>query len=144
VTQKLRVTLLVGMLATTPILGEQSDAKRTASGPQKASSSSLGIVSGRVFLITKGGDLKPARMARLYLFWVVGSSVAAVEAAAGAKTSPGLIYLEKNLEATEDANKTGASQLCRTDLLNADKAALATLDWAQEHKLMALCRDPRR
>lgn len=129
--------VLMGMLAAAPTLAQQSGSKPTGTPPQKMPHSATGSVSGRIFLITKAGDLKPARMARLYLFWENGSAVAAVEAAAGAETSPGLFYLKKNLEATEDANKTGASQLCRTDLLNADKAVLATLDWAQEHKLMA-------
>ena len=133
---KLQALVLMGTLATTPITAKQGDAIRAASPAQKASNSSFGTISGRIFLITKGGDLKPARMARVYLFFEHGPGSAAV-AAAGAGDSPGLIYLEKYLEATEAANKSGDSKLCRSDLLNADKAIQATVEWAEEHKLMA-------
>jgi hypothetical protein len=128
--------VLMGTLATTPMLTKQSNITRAASPSQKASNPSLGTVSGRIFLITKGGDLKPARMARVYLFFEHGPGSAAV-AAAGAGDSPGLFYLKKYLEATEAANKSGDSKLCRSDLLNADKAIQATVQWADEHKLMA-------
>jgi hypothetical protein len=136
VTHKLRAILLMGMLVTTPILAKQNETKRTASPPQKASNPSFGVVMGRIFLITKGGDLKPARLAHGFLFFETGPGISAIEAAGGGDT-PGLIYLKRYLEATEDANKSGASLRCRSDLLNVDKAALATLAWAQEHKLTA-------
>lgn len=132
----LRAIVLIGTLAATPMLAVQTDTTRAASPAQKASNPSFGTVSGRVFLITKGGDLKPARMARVYLFFEHGPGSSAVTTA-GAGDSPGLIYLKKYLEATEAANKSGDSKLCRSDLLNADKATRATLEWAQEHKLMA-------
>ena len=128
--------LLMGTLATMPMLAEQVDTNRAASPAQKASKPSFGSVSGRIFLITKGGDLKPARMAHVFLFFEHGPGSAAVMSAGGGYT-PGLIYLKENLELTEDANKSGASVRCRSDLLNADKAALATVDWAREHKLTA-------
>jgi|SRR5579863_28684 len=131
----LRGILLMGLFMTVTVLANQTVTKRTDSPPKKASNPSLGTVSGRIFLITKGGDLKLARMARVYLFWENGPAATAVKAAAGEETSPGLVYLKKYLQATKDANRSGASQFCRSDLLNADKAALATIDWAQEHKL---------
>jgi hypothetical protein len=130
------MTLLVGMLATTRILGAQSDNKRPGSATQKVVKSTYGSISGRIFLITKGGDLKPARMARVYLFWENGADAHAVTAAGGGD-APGLIYLKRYLEATEDANKSEASQYCNSSLLNADRAVSATLDWAREHKLTA-------
>ncbi len=126
----------MGTLATTPMLAEQIDTNRAASPAQKASHPSFGVVSGRIFLITKGGDLKPARMAHVFLFFDRGQGSSAVMSAGGGDT-PGLIYLKKNLEAIEEANKSGASKSCKSDLLNAFKAAVATLDWAQEHKLTA-------
>lgn len=127
---------VMGLLATTTILATRSDTKRAVSPPQKAPNSSFGEVSGRIFLITKSGDLKPARMARVYLFFEHGPGSAAV-VAAGAGDSPGIIYLKKYLEASQAANESGDSKLCRSDLLNADKATKATLEWAQERKLMA-------
>lgn len=36
---------------------------------QKSLPARAGVISGSVFLITKGGDLKPARMANVYLFY---------------------------------------------------------------------------
>lgn len=135
-THALRAIFLMGFLATTTILAGQSDTKRTASPSQKASNPSVGSVSGRIFLITKGGDLKPARMAHVFLFFERGPGSSAVMSAGGGYT-PGLIYLKENLELTEDANKSGASVRCSSDLLNAFKAAIATVDWAREHKLTA-------
>lgn len=44
----------------------------TGTGAQQhksASPAKAGVVSGSVFLITQGGDLKPARMAKIYLFY---------------------------------------------------------------------------
>ena len=139
-THTLRVIFLMGLLAMTTILAGQSNTKRTASPPQKASNPSFGAISGRIFLITKGGDLKPARLARMYLFYVVISYYSGRgEVAPGDKT-PGLIYSTKNAElAKEDRIKaeSGTDVGCRSELMNADKAALATLDWVQEHKLGA-------
>jgi hypothetical protein len=63
----LRAIVLIGTLATKPMLAEQSDTTRATSPTQKACNPSLGTVSGRIFLIAKGRDLKPARLARVYL-----------------------------------------------------------------------------
>jgi hypothetical protein len=65
-------------------------------------------------------------MAHVFLFFESGPGSSAVLSAGGGDT-PGLIYLEKNLEAIEDANKSGGSQYCKSNLLSAFKAALATL-----------------
>jgi hypothetical protein len=139
----IRGTFLVAALATTVVSGHpQSSEKRTATPPQKASSASFGSVSGRIFLITKGGDLKPARLARLYLMYERGSSSISAVLAAGEGDTPGIFYLNKLLEATNEANESGASRMCVSDLVNADKAILVTLDWVQAHKLMAYVAAP--
>ena len=135
------VTLVMVQASPDRLAKQPEDTKHTASPPQKASNPSFGAISGRIFLITKGGDLKPARLARMYLFYVTLDYYRGIgEVMPGDKT-PGLIYATKSAElGTEDANKAKSGthvDLCRSELMNADKAALATLDWAQEHKLGA-------
>src|SRR6266705_2764234 len=48
------------------IAGKSKD-QRSAKVPPK-SRPNAGVVSGRIFAITKAGDIKPARMAKVYLF----------------------------------------------------------------------------
>ena len=43
--------------------------QRTTRNTPKAVARKPGVVSGRVFLITESGDLKPARLADVYLLW---------------------------------------------------------------------------
>lgn len=41
----------------------------TLNAQQKSKTTQYGVISGRVFLITAGGELKVARMAKVYLMW---------------------------------------------------------------------------
>ena len=55
--------MLALLLLSSAVFAQTKTTKPTTPGPRPA------IVSGRAFLITKGGDLKPARMASVYLFY---------------------------------------------------------------------------
>jgi hypothetical protein len=59
----MRLENLLGLLVLLT-LATAAGAQQQKSPPVKA-----GVVSGSVFAITKGGDLKPARMAKIYLFY---------------------------------------------------------------------------
>lgn len=56
--------LLCGLLWLVSLATVAGAQQRKSASPAKA-----GVVSGSVFAITKGGDLKPARMAKIYLFY---------------------------------------------------------------------------
>jgi len=73
--------------------------KTAAPAPPKA-----GAVSGRVFAITEGGDIKPGRMAKIYLFYLQRSA----KSAGGneeEKDSAGLAWLAEQSKALKERAK---------------------------------------
>ena len=122
----LNIPCVAGLLLTTLIA--QVPAKQD-SPAKKTPAPNAGIVTGRVFAITQGGDL-PARMAHVYLFLEKGPEAASLTKTIG--TTPDLFYLQKKLEAIKEAIAAGS---CRSDLIATDKAILATLAWATENHL---------
>jgi hypothetical protein len=81
--------------------------------PSPRSAVKPGIVSGRVFAITKGGDLKPARMAKVYLFYVERGGLRAApregQDTAGFAWMDSLSKgLEENSKSSEEQNKVAA------------------------------------
>jgi len=123
---------------------------------QKATSRSAhtpGIVSGRAFAITKAGDIKPARMADVFLFYMFGSvkegSQAVLNTAGLAWQRNRIREMDKYTQELGDMNKrnearneTGSdsenyetrsdSQTCRTEYIGYLSAASATLDWTTD------------
>lgn len=92
-----------------------------------------GVISGRVFLITKSGDIKPARLAKMYLLpWGndVDKSVAKIWGDELDKAA------KKYIQELNAANKDGSSlnmsdaYICRKELATYDEALTATLRWA--------------
>jgi hypothetical protein len=127
-------TVLLIALATSIAAGQSrasiAESPTTVhSTPQKMAS---GSIVGRVFAITKGGDLKLARLASVYLFFNRGPGVSNILATAG--STPGVVFLEKDLAALNEAPATS----CRHDLVAADKALLQTLEWARRNQLTDL------
>jgi hypothetical protein len=112
----LNIPCIAAVLLTTLIA--QAPAKQS-SPTKKTSAPNAGIVTGRVFAITQGGDI-PARMAHVYLFLQNGPEAASLTKTIG--TTPDLFYLQKKLEAKKEAIAAGS---CRSDLIAADKAILA-------------------
>ena len=126
----LNIPCIAAVLLTTLIA--QAPAKQ-GSPTKKTSASNAGVVTGRVFAIAQDGDLKPARMAHVYLFLENGPEAASLTKTIG--TTPDLFYLQKKLEAIKEAVAAGS---CKSDLIAADKAILATLAWATENHLTDL------
>jgi hypothetical protein len=65
---------------------------------QHSNSQPLGSVHGRVFAVTKGGDIKPARLAQVCLIFesrIVGHKV---DPSAANEETAGLVFLDKLIE----------------------------------------------
>ncbi len=120
-----------------------------AQKPSQKSGPTPGVVSGKVFAITNSGDLKPARMASVYVLYVQ-RSVKVTPADSKDGESAAIAWgtnlnkalgefnkeLEKNLEAIK-RRESGQSDdmLCRRELMAYQKALVDTLQWAgSEHK----------
>jgi hypothetical protein len=113
------------------------DAQQQKSPPARA-----GVVSGRIFAVTKGGDLKPARMATVVLLYVYRSEKAA-NANPEELDSAGMAWLDSRLHAMKELTRTLAAEganwsdslVCHKRLLTYNDALSATLSWAREkHK----------
>jgi hypothetical protein len=73
------LALLTLAIAATSVFGQRAPTKGPAQRPKP------GTISGRAFGITAGGDLKPARLAKVYLLHLTGSLPSAADADAGNK-----------------------------------------------------------
>lgn len=107
-----------------------------------------GVVSGRVFAILKNGDLKPARMATLYLLWKYQSldEALAEEKRGINRPSAELTFLDEQIKAMkaerEERERDFAntktpwsdSISCSKDLDVVDVAIQGTLRWSLEQK----------
>jgi hypothetical protein len=114
----------------------------TPNAHQRPSLVKGGIVSGRIFSVTRGGDLKPARMATVVLLYSYHSDKAA-DKDREYMDSADHVWLEDRLNAmtrlTNALTVEGAgwsdSLVCRKRLLTYHEALSATLTWAAEkHK----------
>jgi hypothetical protein len=128
-----RVLLAVLTVATSSVFAQQ----KTAKPAPKLAPTKPGVVSGRIFAITGGGDLKPARLAKVYLFYLYKSVKVAED-----ENSAGMAWLKAVLKAITDnaevSSRDGAnwsdSIRCRRDLLSYDTALIETLKWGDEQK----------
>jgi hypothetical protein len=116
---------------------------------QKTATPRPGVVSGHIFAIMQSGDIKPARMAKVYLLWNYESLKAALEEEKNGKKfeSATLTFtnqLNKGMEANleemqrDDAAKNYWSESlhCSKDLGAVDAAILATWRWCLDQKKM--------
>jgi len=130
IAKQLRWCGLLVLLALVTVAGAQQ---------QKSPPAKAGVVSGSVFLITKGGDLKPARMADVYLLYVYRSAKAA-SAGQDYMGSAAHAWVENHIKASEeyrtelaqDGVNWSDSLQCRKHLLTYTVALSATLAWADE------------
>jgi hypothetical protein len=100
----------------------KADAPLAVAPQQEKSNSQGGGISGRIFLITKGGDLKPARLAQVTLLYGSDAGSAAV------------VYLNTELEqmkASYGLLTTSGDASCRAELLVFINSLKATLEWAK-------------
>jgi hypothetical protein len=134
------VLMLAGLLSVfwgSPLNAQTAPAKE--SGKQHLG---YGSVMGRVFVITNGGDLKPARFAKVYFFFDAKTS--------GGKVfgdddgSVGYFFLGERTKWLEDDMKKAEQSvkqhedlpsdavMCLEKLSSADKEIVDTLDYAQK------------
>lgn len=146
---KLIYSLLMCFLLLCPAVAQSKTARTAPTAQQhKTTRTAPGVVSGRVFAITKSGDIKPARMATVYLLWEYHSleEAKAEEKNGIHRPFAELTFLtERNkamavetLEMDRDAaanNYWSESKSCSKDLEVFDKAILATMQWAVDQKM---------
>ena len=75
--------------------------QRATSKSTKAPLAKPGIVSGRVFIITDSGDLKPARLANVYLLWMQRTKWNDLTEQERAEGGASRVWAKLNLEAAE-------------------------------------------
>jgi len=100
----------------------------------RTTSAARAKVTGRVFAITAGGDLKPARIADVYIFFMSGSGDTA-----------GHIYYRESGRAIEafskDLDASGGTwtqkMICLKQLYMFQPVLLKVLDWAEANKKMS-------
>ena len=121
--------------------------------PTKTAAPTRGTLSGRVFAITQGGDLKPARMADVYILF--SSGVTRDGKAVDVGETADLVFMAADHEARvlnneklEAYNKAQEQQyneqlaassywsekgMCMRDLATFHPAMLKAMDWAEAH-----------
>jgi hypothetical protein len=126
----LPVMLLIGHLGTSPV-------------QQRPATPKGGTVLGRIFAITKGGDIKPARMADVYLFYVSRNPNFATLDKEGKEEYEDSVgggqYLSEEVNRLKEENEwleanavqVSDSLVCRHELLSYDKRNIQLLEWAR-------------
>jgi len=116
--------------------------QKAAPKARKAAPPKSGVASGRVFAITVSGDLKPARLAKVYLFLISGGAKFdgdPVSLAWGRSELKALqeIY-NQEMAREESSSRTGRvvdeSIVCRLELSLYDEAVAETQLWAEDQK----------
>jgi hypothetical protein len=113
----------------------------TANGqrtPTKIAASTRGTLSGRVFAITQGGDLKPARMANVYILF--DSGVTRDGKAVDVGETAWFVYENAHHVAQVqylkdfEANPQWTDKMaCMKDLATFHPAMLKAIDWGEAH-----------
>jgi hypothetical protein len=112
-------------------------AKQT-NGPSAKQERVKGSITGCVFAISKGGDLKPARMAKIYLFFTYADGNQQTHTdSSGFKFLLSLsaeIRKKSDLVASGNAKMKNREEFCKGILATVDTAILLTLQWAKEQE----------
>lgn len=120
--------------------------QKTQGNKPNIQSSQLGSIEGRVFAITREGDLKPARLAKIELFFEDRTSNHKVVPTPEAE-SVYLFFLTKLLEKKQIqrsrnqnapvdysiSNEVDEERACQEKLQEIDGSILETLEWVQEN-----------
>jgi hypothetical protein len=114
----------------TPTTANPTKNSAHAKDPVAIGKKPSGSISGRVFAITRAGDLKPARLARVYLMG--GLNIPPDSAVS--------IFLDKQLSGRTALRESGAltddseELLCRKELLLITDSVQAAVKWVEENK----------
>ena len=100
------------------------------SKPAPAAKPKPGVVSGRIFEITKGGDIKPGRLAEVYLVSWDGVESSAAQRWHNEYLKARQEYINKLKE-----SRWSDSIACHMALLTYDEATIAVLDSAAPKQL---------
>ncbi len=118
------------------VVGSAANGQHT---PTQNAVSGRGSLSGRVFAVTEGGDLKPARMADVYILYQSG--VTRDGKAVDVGEAADLVFMEAHNHAQElfigEMGKNPQwteKEECMKDLATFRPSMSQALDWAQEHK----------
>jgi hypothetical protein len=139
ITSRVGALVLVLLLLSGPVSAKPKektiDAFRDSqqSSPSKtapSASPSLGSISGRVFAITKAGDLKPARIAHVYL--LSATKMNSTKNGESNQDTALIVFLRKYLELMKE-KEPGTNASCHIDLLNVSKSLSAALDWTKNN-----------
>jgi hypothetical protein len=87
-----------------------------------------GSIHGRVFAITQGGDLKPARLATVYLVFEARTIGHKVDKKFDCETTAFTHFLQARL----DEDRRTSDDSCRSELITDGKAIMSLLDWTKE------------
>ena len=105
----------------------------------KAASSIMGSLSRRVFAITKAGDLKPARMADVYILYASG--VARDGKSVDVGETAELVFMEEQNHAQAlyvgEIGKNpqwSEGETCMHDLATFRPSMIKALEWVEDHK----------
>ncbi len=105
---------------------------------QASAATATGTVDGKVFAITRGGDLKPARMPTIYLLYRGRGENLQANSADDHYQNASMAALQKRLDdrlAAARAGSVGNEDLeCRESLLDTDKSLVDTTQWALDNK----------
>jgi len=129
----------VAVLLSATLLAQQKSIRSKPAPPPTPS----GIVSGRVFLITGGGDLKPARLAKVILLFSARTpdDTPAEPNTAGRTFAEAVLRNMQSQMKAESAERSRTravedeerfeKRMCRTGLQVYSQAEVATIDWLE-------------
>jgi hypothetical protein len=112
---------------------------QSAKPNQNSAQATRGSISGRVFAITKSGDIKPARFAKVYLISGAvnkshDSAVTAYIHRQGELATDRIAKLQQKLDSGDAASLPTEAVNCDTDLLNVTESVEAAMKWGEENR----------
>jgi hypothetical protein len=120
----MKKALLVLLIAAASALA-QGKAPKTQAAPK------TGKLTGRIFAITSGGDIKPARLATLYLFYQWDASVHSSKQE-DYNLAAAHVWSESYLSALKNFAPFPVENACQRRLLTYQEALLAVMTWAND------------
>ena len=114
--------ILVILIVAASVLA-QTKAPKTQVAPR------TGKLTGRIFAITSGGDIKPARLANLYLFYQYDTSAHSTKQE-DYNLAAAHIWNESYVSALKKFSPVPVDSVCERKLLVYQEALIAVMTWA--------------